>query len=116
MGLGPGCKGRDFFMPHVQPLDVLVLSNDIGQAVQRIADDAVDAPHTSRNQCLDEDVTHGSCHNGLSPAATVGPHMQPILAKRERIHLDAGIEESDLEGMVADGTSLADELIETLLR
>src|SRR3979409_1560301 len=67
LSIRPSRKGRHFFMSHVQPLDVLILSNDICQAIQRIADDAVHASHTSRNQGLDEDVTNASRHGCLRP-------------------------------------------------
>jgi hypothetical protein len=38
----------------------------------------------------------------------------PDLAEGERIGLDVGIEEGDLEGAVGDGAGLPDELVESL--
>ena len=45
-------------MWYVQPLDGLTLSDGICQAVERVPHDTVHTRNTSRNQRLDEDVTH----------------------------------------------------------
>jgi hypothetical protein len=47
---------------------------------------------------------------GLSAVAGV-----PELAEGEGVGLDAGVEEGSLQGAVADGTGLADELVEPRL-
>ena len=53
-------------MPYVQPLDGLTLSDGICQAVERVPYDTVHTRNTSRNQRLDEDVTHISEHHSVS--------------------------------------------------
>src|SRR5208282_3414542 len=40
---GEGCR---FFMPHMQPVDLAALSHGVREAVQRIAHDAIDPPHS----------------------------------------------------------------------
>ena len=38
-----------------------------------------------------------------------------VLAERKRVGFSAGVEEGDLEGVLGDGTMLADELVEPRL-
>ena len=43
MRLGAGREGRDFFMPDMHPLDLVLGADRIGESVQAVADDAIDA-------------------------------------------------------------------------
>src|SRR5712672_4074912 len=40
--LGTGCESRDLFVPHMHPFDLALAADRIGQAVQAVADDAID--------------------------------------------------------------------------
>ena len=43
MRLGAGREGGDFFVPDVDPFDLALAADRVGQTVQAVADDAVDA-------------------------------------------------------------------------
>jgi hypothetical protein len=66
MGLRSGSKRRYLFMPHMQPFDLLILPDDVGQSVQGIADNAVNTLHAGPHQGFNEYLSHFLCH-GLYP-------------------------------------------------
>jgi hypothetical protein len=39
--LGTGRKGRDLLVPHMNPLDLSLAADRIGQPIQAVADDAI---------------------------------------------------------------------------
>ena len=52
MRLGAGREGGDLLMTDMQPLDLPLPANGIGNAVEAVADDAIDASHTDRGGAL----------------------------------------------------------------
>jgi hypothetical protein len=46
MGLGTGREGSDFLVPDVHPLDLPLPPNGIGQTIEAVAHDAIDALYT----------------------------------------------------------------------
>jgi hypothetical protein len=43
MGLGAGCEGGDFLMPDMNPFDLALAAQRVGEPVEAVADDAVDS-------------------------------------------------------------------------
>ena len=54
MRLGAGREGRDLLVPDMDPLDLALAAERVGQTVQAVADDAVDALDAGRSQRLGE--------------------------------------------------------------
>ena len=54
--LGARGEGGSLLVTHVDPLDGVEPVQRIGEAVQQIADDAVDAVHTRLLQCLGHEI------------------------------------------------------------
>jgi hypothetical protein len=52
MGVRARGEGGDLFVANVQPFDPAAAENGVGEAVQTIADDAVDAPDASGGENL----------------------------------------------------------------
>ena len=46
MGLGPGGEGGDLLMADVEPVQPAMAPQRVGEAVQAVADNAVDPPDT----------------------------------------------------------------------
>ena len=65
MRVGAGGEGGHFFVAHVQPLHAAAPAHGVGEAVQTVADDAVDALHASRGENLDHLVGDGLGHRFL---------------------------------------------------
>jgi hypothetical protein len=65
MRLGAGGEGGDLFVAHVQPFDAAAPANGVGEAVQTIADDAVDALHARRRKNFNHLVGDGLGHRFL---------------------------------------------------
>jgi hypothetical protein len=47
LGIGSCREGRCFFMPHLQPVNLLALSNGVRQTVERVPNDTVDPSYSS---------------------------------------------------------------------
>ena len=54
MRLGTSRKGGDLFVPDVDPLDLALASQSVGEAVEAIADNAIDPLDAHRGQGLRE--------------------------------------------------------------
>jgi hypothetical protein len=67
MCLRAGRERGDLLVPDMDPLDLAVTADSIGQTVEAVADDAVDAFHARGDECFDELVSHNPGH-GYSPA------------------------------------------------
>ena len=86
--LGAGGEGAGLLVPHVDPVDRLGAAQRIGEAVQRIAGDAVDASHAGGLQGLDDEVGAGASHGrdppGVKDAGTLseaGEELHEVLAE-----------------------------------
>ena len=64
MGLGTGGEGAGLLVPHVHPVDPLHAAQRIGEAVQRIARNAIDAFHAGDLQGFGHQVGNRSRHVG----------------------------------------------------
>ncbi len=53
---GPGGKGCRLFMSDVHPINILFDANGVGDAVQRVADDAVDSLDASFGENIDDQL------------------------------------------------------------
>ena len=62
MRLGTSCEGRDLLVPDVDPLDLALSPQRVGEAVEAIADNAIDPLDASRSQGLHELISYRSCH------------------------------------------------------
>ena len=58
--LGAGREGGDLLVPDMDPLDLAVAADGIGQAVQAVADDAVDPLDASGGEDVSELIRNGS--------------------------------------------------------
>src|ERR1700674_4512557 len=65
MRLGTGGKGRDLLVPHMNPLDLSLAADRIGQPVQAVADDAVYP-------------LHAGCSEGFCKLIRYGLHDLPL--------------------------------------
>ena len=65
MRVGAGGEGGDFFVAHVQPLHAPAAAHRVGEAIETVADDAVDALHAGRGENLDHLVGDGLGHRFL---------------------------------------------------
>ena len=66
VGFGAGSEGGDLLVPDVHPLDLALAAQRVGQTVQTVADDAVDALDTGCREGFGELIGHGLCHRSLS--------------------------------------------------
>ena len=64
MRLGAGREGRDLLVPDMEPLDLALPANGVGQAVQAVADNTVDALDARRCERFRELV--GNCFHRLA--------------------------------------------------
>ena len=62
MGFRAGGEGRDLFMPDVNPLDLSLAANRIGEAVQAVTDNAVDALDPCCGKRFGELICNCACH------------------------------------------------------
>jgi hypothetical protein len=62
MRFGARREGGHLFVPDVHPLDVSATANDVGQAIEAIADDPEDALHSGRYQGIYELIRDASSH------------------------------------------------------
>ena len=62
MRFGARCKSGDLLMPDMNPLDFGLPAERVGQAVQAVADDAIDPLDARRSQNLRELIRYGFRH------------------------------------------------------
>ncbi len=62
MGLGPGREGGHLLVTHVNPFDLALATDRVGQAVQAVADDAVDALNPGGGEGFGELIGDGAGH------------------------------------------------------
>jgi hypothetical protein len=62
MRLGAGGEGRGLLVAHVNPIDAFDATQRVGEAVERIAYDAVDTPDAGLLQRFRHEVGSGSRH------------------------------------------------------
>ena len=65
MRVGAGGEGGHFFVAHVQPLHAAMPAHGVGEAIETVADDAVDTAHARRGENLDHLVGDGLGHRFL---------------------------------------------------
>jgi hypothetical protein len=63
MRLGPGRKRRGFLVPHMDPLNFFLPAQGVGEAVQRVADHAIDATNADGMESLGHQLRNGLCHS-----------------------------------------------------
>ncbi len=66
MRLGAGGKGGDLFVAEMQPGDPAVAAQRVGEAVQAVADDAVNALYPGGGEGLDHLVGNSCGHRPFS--------------------------------------------------
>ena len=66
--LGTGGEGGDFLMAGMDPRHVLLPPHRIGDRIEAVTDDSIDALHARGSECGDELVGDGLGHAG-SPVA-----------------------------------------------
>jgi len=91
--VGAGCKGGDLLVPGVQPLDAAMPAQRVGEAVEAVADDAVNSAHAGRGQGFDHLVRHGLCH--VQCAFLLGE--PPRSSGSDKVHLLGGCHEAVAE-------------------
>ena len=62
MRLGAGREGGNLLVPDMDPIDLSLSAQGIGEAVEAIADNAVDPPHPRRYEDLRELISYPLCH------------------------------------------------------
>src|ERR1700735_1608268 len=72
MGVGAGGEGGDLFMAHMQPFDAAAPANGVGEAIEAVADNAIDPLHSGGGENLDHLVGDGSGHRFLLGIGGVG--------------------------------------------
>jgi hypothetical protein len=72
VGVGAGGEGGDLLVPHVQPFDPVAPPNGVGEAVQAVADDALDALHACRGENPNHLIGDGLGHRVLHGSTGVG--------------------------------------------
>jgi hypothetical protein len=63
--LGAGGEGSGLLVSHMQPLDLALPADRVGEAVEAVADDTVDALDAGRGEGFDELISDGL--HGLAP-------------------------------------------------
>jgi hypothetical protein len=65
MRLGASRKGCDLLVPHMNPFDLSLAADRIGQPIQAVADDAVDPLDAGCDEHFSELICYGFCHSYL---------------------------------------------------
>src|SRR5262249_37960882 len=86
MRLGARREGRHFFVADVEPLDLALAANGIGDAVEAVADNAVNALDPRCSKDFRELISNSICHVCVSQFAA-RPRSTPE---------DAGVQVTDL--------------------
>ena len=67
MRLGTRREGNNLLVPYMHPLDLAVAANGIRNAVEAIADNAIDTLHTRRKQGFRELISCGPSYPLILP-------------------------------------------------
>ena len=67
MRLGAGREGRDLLVPDMDPFDLALSADRVGEAVEAVADDAVDPLDAGRGEGLRELISDRFCHDWRLP-------------------------------------------------
>ena len=62
MSLGASCECGDFFVAHVNPLDLPLPSDGVSQTIEAVADDAIDPLDANGCECFGELVSDSLGH------------------------------------------------------
>src|SRR5262249_16184676 len=65
MGLGAGREGTDLFVSHMHPLDLALAADGVGQTIQAVADNPINALDASGGEDVSELIRNG-CHESCS--------------------------------------------------
>src|SRR5262249_29328782 len=65
MGLGTGRKGCDFLVPDMNPFDLALTAQRVGQPVETVTDDAVNAFDSRGGENLGELICDPLCHRSF---------------------------------------------------
>src|SRR5262249_42052373 len=65
MGLATGGKRRDLLVPDVNPFDLALAAQRVGQPVETVADDAVNAFDSRRHENVGELIRDPLCHRSF---------------------------------------------------
>jgi hypothetical protein len=79
MRLGAGRERRDLLMPDMDPLDLPLSADGVGQPVQAVADNAVDPLDTRSGESLRELVCNGPHHLAPFSAFESGGYCNGLL-------------------------------------
>ena len=63
--LGAGREGADLFVPHMDPLDLALAADSVGQTVQAVTDNPIDPLDASGGEGFSELIRNG-CHESCS--------------------------------------------------
>src|SRR4051794_15466910 len=72
MCFGAGRESGDLFVPHMYPLDLALPANSVGQTVQAVAHNSVDAHDAGGGKDCSELIRNG-CHESCSEVRRVRP-------------------------------------------
>ena len=70
MGVGASGEGGDLLVAHMQPFDAAAPANGVGEAIEAVADNAIDPLHSGGGENLDHLVGDGSGHRVLLGSAS----------------------------------------------
>jgi hypothetical protein len=73
VGFRTGGKRRNFLMPNMHPLDLMMLPDSVGNTVQGISTDPVDALDSGRNERLDDNFCRNGGHVTPLPVSSMSP-------------------------------------------
>src|SRR5262249_26853649 len=65
MGLGTGCKGCAFLVPDMNPFDLALTAQRVGQPVETVTDDPVNAFNSRGGENLGELIRDPLCHRSF---------------------------------------------------
>ena len=69
MGFAGGGKRRDLLVPDVDPFDLALLAQRVGQPIETVADDAVNALDSRREKNLGELIRYPLCRGSFPVSA-----------------------------------------------
>jgi hypothetical protein len=84
-----------FFMPHMNPLHLLLLAYRICDSVERVAGETIDAINSGIRDDLNYQICDSLCH-GIAPFGTAclnsKPRRSPRIAARDLILVDLALD------------------------
>src|SRR5215469_16762441 len=63
MRLAGSGKRRDLLVPHMNPFDLALMAQRVGQPVETVADDSINALHSRCGENLDKLIRDPLCHH-----------------------------------------------------